>query len=208
MIKTKNELLFAIIGIFVASLLISNILTAKQFSVGELSLTCGVIIFPIVYIINDMMVEIYGYDIAKKIIFLGFVAQLMAVMAYALAISLPAPVYAQENADAFAMVLGSSGRILLASFMAYLVGSLLNAKVMVKLKARFRDRLMLRCVSSTLIGESIDSTIFLAVAFLGVLPVEEILLLIACEALFKICFEICVYPVTRTVIHKARALQG
>lgn len=208
MIKTRNELLGAIIGIFVGSLLISNILTSKQFTVGELSLTCGVIVFPIVYIVNDMLAEIYGYEIAKKIIMLGFVVQLIAVLSYALAIALPAPSYALESADAFATVLGSSGRILLASFIAYLVGSLLNAKVMVKLKRKYEDRLMYRCVTSTLIGEGVDSTIFLTIAFLGILPFEEILILILCEALFKICFEICVYPVTRTVIHKARALEG
>jgi len=208
MIKTRNELLGAIIGIFVGSLLISNILTSKQFSVGEVSLTCGVIVFPIVYIVNDMLAEIYGYEITKKIVMLGFVVQLIAVLSYSLAIALPAPSYSLESADAFATVLGSSGRILLASFIAYLVGSLLNAKVMVKLKSRFENKLMFRCVSSTVIGEGIDSTIFMMIAFLGIMPFEEILILIACEALFKICFEIAVYPVTRTVINKAKALQG
>lgn len=208
MLKTKSELLYVIIGLFVGSLIISNILTAKQFSIGELSLTCGVIVFPIVYIVNDMLAEIYGYNTAKKVIYLGFVVQLIAVIAYMIAIALPAPAYGQESADAFEVVLGSSGRILLASFMAYLVGSLLNAKVMVRLKARLQDKLMFRCVASTVIGEGIDSTIFLTIAFLGIMPIEEILILIACEALFKIGFEILVYPATRCVIHRARTLKG
>lgn len=207
MLKTKNELLHIIIGLFVGLLIVSNILTSKQFSVGELSLTCGVIIFPLVYIINDLLVEVYGYETTKKIILLGFVVQLIAVIAYHLAIALPSPIYSQESAEAFAMVLGSSGRILLASFVAYLIGSILNAKVMVKLKERFHDKLMLRCVSSTLVGESVDSAIFLTVAFFGVLPSEELLILIVCEALFKVCLEIIIYPMTRKVIRKAETLE-
>lgn len=208
MLKTKSELLCIITGLFVGLLIVSNILTSKQFSIGGLSLTCGVIIFPVVYIINDLLVEVYGYETTKKIILLGFVVQLIAVFAYHLAIALPSPAYNQEGAEAFATVLGSSGRILLASFIAYLIGSILNAKVMIKLKERYHDKLMFRCVSSTLVGEGVDSAIFLTVAFFGIMPSAELLLLIVCEALFKVVLEVIIYPVTRTTIRHAQKLKG
>lgn len=205
--KTNKAQLYQILtGVFVACLLISNVLSAKTFTLGNVVLPTAVIIFPIVYIVNDVLAEIYGFKKARNIIFLGFALNLLAVVAYSIAIALPAPAYAAEGAAAFAAVLGSTWRILLASFAAYLVGSLVNASVMVKLKARLEKYLMFRCVLSTLLGEGIDAIIFISIAFAGTMPVETLLIMIAAQAAFKTLFEVVFYPLTRSVIKKVEQL--
>lgn len=203
---TKGQLYNVLTGVFLACLLISNILGAKTFTLGNVVLPTAVIVFPIVYIVNDLMAEIYGYKKARNIILLGFAMNALAVAAYATAILLPAPPFAAESAAAFATVLGSTGRILLASFTAYLVGSLLNARIMVRMKERLREFLMLRCVLSTLIGEGVDAIIFISIAFAGTMPLQSLLVMIAAQAAFKTLFEVVCYPATRCVIKTAEKL--
>lgn len=205
--KTNKIQLYNILtGVFVACLLISNVLSAKTFTLGSVVLPTAVVIFPIVYIVNDVMAEIYGFRKARNIILLGFALNLLAVIAYSIAIALPAPAYAAEGAAAFAAVLGSTWRILIASFAAYLIGSLVNASVMVKLKARLQKQLMFRCVLSTLLGEGIDAIIFITIAFAGTMPVETLLIMIAAQAAFKTLFEVVFYPLTRFVIKRVEQL--
>lgn len=204
--KTKVQLYSILTGVFVACLLISNVLSAKTFTFGNVVLPTAVVIFPIVYIVNDVMAEIYGFRKARNIIFLGFALNALAVVAYSIAIALPAPAYATEGAAAFAAVLGSTWRVLIASFAAYLVGSLVNAGIMVRMKERLREHLMLRCVLSTLLGEGIDAIIFITIAFAGTMPFETLLIMIAAQAAFKTLFEVVFYPLTRFVIKKVEQL--
>lgn len=205
--KTNKVQLYNILtGVFVACLLITNVMSAKTFTFGNVVLPTAVIIFPIVYIVNDLIAEIYGFKKARNIILLGFAMNALAVVAYSIAIALPAPVFAADGAAAFATVLGSSWRILLASFTAYLVGSLLNASIMVRMKERLQKYLMLRCVLSTLIGEGVDAIIFISIAFAGTMPVETLLIMIAAQAAFKTLFEVVCYPATRSVIKAAEKL--
>lgn len=205
--KTNRVQLHSILtGVFVACLLISNVLSAKTFTFGNIVLPTAVVIFPIVYIVNDLIAEIYGYSKARNIIFLGFALNLLAVAAYSIAIALPAPAFAAEGAAAFAATLGSTWRVLIASFAAYLVGSLVNAGIMVRMKEKLREYLMLRCVLSTLIGEGIDAVIFITIAFVGTMPVETLLIMIAAQAAFKTLFEVVFYPLTRVVIKKVEQL--
>lgn len=204
--KTKAQLYSILTSVFVACLLISNVLSAKTFTFGNVVLPTAVIIFPIVYIVNDVMAEIYGFRKARNVILLGFALNALAVAAYSIAIALPAPVYAAEGAAAFAVVLGSTWRILIASFAAYLVGSLVNAGIMVRLKEKLQQYLMFRCVLSTLIGEGIDAVIFITIAFAGTMPVETLLIMIAAQAAFKTLFEVVCYPLTRVVIKKVELL--
>lgn len=206
MIKTKAELLCILFGIAVGCLLISNILGAKTFTLGSVTLPTAVIIFPVVYIVNDLLAEVYGFKTAAKAVLLGFVMNLLAVVCYTAAIALPAPAYAADGAQAFATTLGSTPRVLVASFLAYLVGSMLNAFVMVRLKERLQDQLMFRCISSTLVGEGVDAMIFISIAFYGLMPTSELLVMIAAQALFKTAYECVVYPATRTAIGRAKAL--
>lgn len=164
------------------------------------------IIFPIVYIVNDVLAEIYGFRKTRNIIYLGFFINLLAVFVYNIAILLPAPSFAVETADAFKLVLGNTPRILLASFSAYIVGSLVNAKVMEYLKKKFEKNLMFRCMTSIVIGESLDAIIFISIAFGGMMSVNSIIIMIVAQAIFKILFEIIFYPITRVAISKIKLL--
>lgn len=204
--KTKTQLYQILTGVFVACLLISNILASKTFTIGSIILPTAVIIFPVVYIVNDVMAEIYGYKKARNIILLGFAMNALAVIAYSIAIALPAPEFAAEGAAAFEMVLGSTWRVLLASFAAYLVGSLVNARVMVAMKAKLEEYLMLRCIFSTLLGEGIDAMIFITIAFAGTMAVSDLLIMIVAQAMFKTLFEVVFYPFTKITIRKIQTL--
>lgn len=202
---TKTELYAMLCGIFTASLIVSNIIAGKTFDFFSFTLPCGVVIFPVIYIVNDVLAEIYGYENARKVIILGFLMNIVAVICYQITILLPAPVFF-ENSEAFSIVLGSTFRLLIASFAAYLVGSIVNAKLMVYLKKWDEDKLFFRCIVSTLFGEGLDAIVFIFIGFLGTMPLEALLLMIVAQALFKTIYEIIVYPLTRTVIIKIREL--
>ena len=201
----KTELYAMLCGIFTASLIVSNIIAGKTFDFFSFTLPCGVVIFPVIYIVNDVLAEIYGCEKARKVIILGFLMNIVAVICYQITILLPAPVFF-ENSEAFSIVLGSTFRLLIASFAAYLVGSIVNAKLMVYLKKWDEDKLFFRCIVSTLFGEGLDAIVFIFIGFLGTMPLEALLLMIVAQALFKTIYEIIVYPLTRTVIIKIREL--
>lgn len=203
---TKTQLYSILTGVFVACLLISNVMSAKTFTLGSVVLPTAVIIFPVVYIVNDVMAEIYGFRKARNIILLGFALNLLAVVAYTAAIALPAPEYAEEGAAAFAITLGSTWRLLAASFAAYLVGSFINAGIMVRMKKKLHKQLMLRCVLSTMVGEGIDALVFITIAFAWMLPFDTIFVMILAQAAFKTLFEVVCYPLTRFVIKKVEKL--
>ena len=202
---TKTELYAMLTGIFTACLIVSNIIAGKTFDFYSFTLPCGVIIFPIIYIVNDVLAEVYGYEKARRVILLGFFMNLVAVICYNITIWLPAPVFF-ENSDAFGIVLGSTARLLVASFAAYLVGSLVNAKLMSYLKKWDEDKLFFRCIVSTLFGEGLDALIFILIGFFGTMPMEALLVMIVAQALFKTIYEIIVYPITRHVIGTVKAL--
>ena len=202
---TKAELFAYLTGIFTAALIISNIIAGKTFDFYSFTLPCGVIIFPVIYIVNDVLAEVYGYEKARKVILLGFLMNLIAVICYNITIWLPAPVFF-EASDAFAVVLGSTFRLLIASFAAYLVGSIVNAWSMVYLKKWDEDKLFFRCILSTLFGEGLDAIIFITIAFWATMPMEALIIMIVAQALFKTVYEIIVYPLTRYVIGSVKAL--
>ena len=202
---TKTELYAVLTGIFTASLIISNIIAGKTFVFFQVVLPCGVVIFPVIYIVNDILAEVYGYEKARNVIILGFFTNLVAVICYTVTMLLPAPAFF-ENSQAFNIVLGSTPRLLLASFSAYLVGSLVNAKLMVYLKSWDENKLFFRCIASTFFGEGLDAVVFILIGFFGTMPMEALLLMIVAQALFKTVYEIIVYPVTRIVIFKVKEL--
>lgn len=202
----KTRFLQMLTGVFVGCLLITNITAAKTFMFGSVVLPTAVVIFPLVYIINDVLAEVYGYAETKKVIWLGFAVNAFAVLAYTIAIALPEPEYATEMAAAFETVLGSTGRMLVASFAAYIVGSLINAKVMVLMKGRNESALMLRCVASTAVGETVDALLFITIAFYGTMPLATLAVMVVSQAAFKTIYEVISYPVTRVVINKVKSL--
>lgn len=198
--KTKSELFTALTGLFIGCLLISNVLASKTFTFWGLVLPTAVIIFPVVYIVNDVMAEIFGFQRAKRIIYTGFMINLLAVLCYNIAILLPAPEFAIEGANAFAITLSSTWRVLIASLAAYIVGSITNSYIMVKMKEKSEKNLMLRCIISTLAGEGLDALFFITIAFIGTMPITNLLVMIVAQAIFKTLFEVVVYPITKLVI--------
>ena len=198
------KLYFKYTALFCGCLIISNILASKTFSLYDIILPCGVVIFPLVYIVGDVLTEIYGFTLAKRTIYLGFIINLIAVIAYQIAIFLPGTDLATSNA--FSIILGSTPRILIASLISYLVGSYVNAYFMKILKERYTDYLFARCSISTLFGEGLDAIIFITIAFAGLMPNEVLITMIICQGAFKIIYEIIVYPITRTVINWIKSL--
>ena len=180
------------------------ILKILKNSLYDIILPCGVVIFPLVYIVGDVLTEIYGFTLAKRTIYLGFIINLIAVIAYQIAIFLPGTDLATSNA--FSIILGSTPRILIASLISYLVGSYVNAYFMKILKDRYTEYLFARCSISTLFGEGLDAIIFITIAFAGLMPNEVLITMIICQGAFKIIYEIIVYPITRTVINWIKSL--
>ena len=202
--ESKDEIFSYLLGIFCACLIISNVIASKTFALTpDIALPCAVLIFPIVYIVNDVLAEVFGYKKARRVIILGFLLNLLAVIMYNITMILPAPVFF-TGSEAYQIVLDSTSRVLLASFLAYLVGSLMNAKTMVILKEH-NDSLFIRCITSTFIGEGCDALIFITIAFYGTMPLVSLLLMIVVQAIFKTAYEIVIYPVTRLIIAKIKA---
>ena len=153
-----------------------------------------------------MLAECYGFKKARRAIYLGFFMNLIAVICYNVTMFLPAPAYFTGD-SAFHTVLGSTLRLLVASFAAYLIGSLINAKLMVYLKGKYENKLFFRCISSTFAGEGMDALIFITIGFLGTMPVSALLTMIVAQALFKTAYEVVVYTLTRHVIHNVKDLK-
>ncbi|MDO8499422.1 MAG: queuosine precursor transporter [bacterium] len=187
-------------AIFVTCLIISNIIAVKIGSFGGKFLPVAVILFPITYIIGDVLTEVYGYVAARRAIWIGFACNLLAVVAIYIAIKIPsAPFF--TNQTAFEQILGFTPRLLVASFIAYLIGQFTNAKVMDKMKLKMNGKhLWVRTIGSTIVGEGLDSLIFITIAFWGVMPGAVIGTLILTQWIFKTLFETVLTPVTYAVV--------
>ena len=207
--KNKVSVLFMLAGIlFATCLLISNILASKIMMVGPWAAPAGVLIFPLAYIINDVIAEVWGYQKARLIIWAGFGVNVLAVLFFSAGIVVPSAAF-WTGQEAFATTLGSAPRIVAASLLAYLLGSFLNAFVMSKFKVLTRGKgFSVRAVVSTLVGEGADSLIFITVAFSGIFPLNAILSMIATQALIKTVYEIAVLPLTIWVVKKVKEVEG
>lgn len=207
--KNKVSILFMLAGIlFAACLLVSNILASKIMMVGPWSAPAGVLVFPLAYIINDVIAEVWGYRKARLIIWAGFGVNLLAVLFFSLGIvATPAPFFGSQ--EAFATVLGNTPRIVAASLLAYLVGSFLNAYIMSRFKVLTRGKgFSMRAIVSTLVGEGADSLIFITVAFAGIFPAGVLFTMVLTQAIIKTVYEIAVLPLTVWVVGKVKKLEG
>ena len=203
------SVLFMFAGIlFAICLLMANILATKIILVGPWAAPAGVLIFPIAYIINDVIVEVWGYRKARLIIWSGFAVNILAVLFFSLAIVVPAAPF-WHNQDAFSTILGSTPRIIFASLMAYLIGSFLNAFVMSKVKVLMKGRdFSVRAILSTLVGETADSMIFISIAFAGLMPFNILIVMILTQACIKTVYEILVLPFTILVVNWVKRMEG
>jgi uncharacterized integral membrane protein (TIGR00697 family) len=207
--KRTVSVLFMIAGIlFAICLLISNILATKIILIGSWAAPAGVLIFPIAYIINDVIVEVWGYRKARLIIWSGFAVNILAVLFFSLAIVMPAAPF-WHNQEAFNTILGSTPRIIAASLMAYLTGSFLNAIVMSRVKVLMKGKnFSMRAILSTLVGETADSMIFILIAFAGNLPLKALIIMILTQAFIKTVYEILVLPLTIVVVRWVKKVEG
>lgn len=189
-----------ILATFVLTLLICNIAATKLITVGPLILDGGAVLFPLTYILGDVLTEVYGYRYARRAIWAGFVGMLMAIATFTIVGWLPyPPEYTSQSS--YEAVLGFLPRIVLASLAAFVIGEFLNSYVLAKLKIRTQGRkLWLRLISSTLVGELFDTLIFCLIAFGGILNGGDMLNYIIVGWLFKVGVEIVMLPVTYRVI--------
>lgn len=196
---------FLLISIlFVSCILISNILASKIISIFGISMTGGVLLFPVSYIIGDVLSEVYGYQKAKKVIIYGFICNLVMVIAFYLCMKLPYPSY-WGNQEAFTTILSNTPRVLLASFIGYLVGGLSNSFIMTYIKNNSKIKyLWFRTILSTIVGEGLDTIIFLTVGFLGFINGSNLIQMIIYQASAKILYEVILTPVTYKVIAYVR----
>jgi uncharacterized integral membrane protein (TIGR00697 family) len=197
-------------AIFVTVLITSNIIAVKLISVGGLVLPAAVVLFPIAYIFGDILTEVYGYANARKVIWTGFFCNLLAVIAIWIAGILPAssvwsagnyhsPEMAQQ---AYWAILGFTPRLLVASFIAYLMGEFLNSYVLAKLKIKTHGRyLWIRTIGSTIVGEGADSAVFITIAFYGIIPPAALLTAILSQWAFKVSYEVLATPLTYLVVN-------
>jgi uncharacterized integral membrane protein (TIGR00697 family) len=207
--KKEVSVLFMLAGIlFAICLLISNILATKILMIGPWAAPAGVLIFPVAYILNDVITEVWGFRKARLIIWTGFAVNILAVLFFTIGIVIPgAPFW--QNQEAFATVLGNTPRIVVASLSAYLIGSFLNAFVMSRMKVATQGKgFGVRAILSTLVGESADSIIFVSIAFAGVFPIGVLVTMIFTQAMLKTVYEILILPVTIWVVGFVKLTEG
>ena len=192
--------LLVIAGLFVAVLVASNILAVKVASVGPFTTNAAIVLFPLAYLFGDVLTEVWGYAVARAVIWTGFVANAVVTLFVVVAIALPpAPSYTGQAG--YAAVLSASPRLVLASFVAYLAGEFLNSFVLAKLKLVTRGRfLWTRTIGSTVVGQGVDSVIFTTVAFAGVLPGSVIVSIIGSAWVLKVTYEVVATPLTYAVV--------
>lgn len=195
----------------VVCLLISNIITAKQVLLPfGITMTGAVIIFPITYILSDLFSEVYGYKWSRLVCYLSFLANLLMVAVFSLVIITPSPDH-WTNQDAFMAVLGSTPRVLIASFLAFIVGGLVDDLVFKKLKDKHPNDMKgfgFRAILSSLFGELVDSLIFLPIAFLGQMPLKTLAIMTILQVVIKTGYEIIILPITRLVVKKTMKYEG
>lgn len=197
-----------ILASFGALLLISNLSATKLIAFGPIITDGGAVLFPLIYILNDILTEIYGYKYARRAIWSGFAVMLLAVFSFTVVRYMPSAVEYTDQ-GAFEAVLGFFPRIVLASLTAYLFGSFMNAFVLAKLKIRTKGkRLWLRLIGSTVVGEFFDTIIFALIAFGGILQGWDMVIYILIGWGFKTGVEIVMLPVTYRVIAWLKRKEG
>lgn len=196
-----------ITGMFVMALVLSNILSVKLVDIWDRVFDAGTILFPLTYLIGDVLTEVYGYRRARLVIWVGFAVSLVSIGAIQLAIVLPAADFWTENQAAYETVLDTTWRIFLASLAAYLVGEFTNSFILAKLKIATRGRwLWLRTISSTIVGEGLDSVIFSTIAFAGTgVPLGNQIVTIW---VIKVAWEAAATPITYAVCAFLKRREG
>lgn len=187
-------------GLFVATLLISNTTSGKLWQLGKFTFPGGVLLFPVSYIFGDILTEVYGYARSRQVIWTGFAANILMALAYWAVITLP-PASFWKNQDAFALTLGQVPRIVFASFLGYLIGEFANSFVLAKMKIWTQGRhLWTRTISSTIVGQAVDTLTFVGVGFGGLWPLKYLFVTAGSLYGFKVLYEIGATPITYAIV--------
>lgn len=207
--KEKVSVPFMLLGIlFNVCLITANLLETKVIQIGSLTVTAGLLVFPISYIINDCIAEVWGFKKARLIIWSGFAMNFFVVALGLIAVAIPAAPF-WEGEEHFDFVFGMAPRIVAASLMAFLVGSFLNAYVMSKMKVASQGRnFSARAIWSTVVGETADSLIFFPVAFGGIIAWKELLIMMGIQIVLKSMYEVIILPVTIRVVKAIKKIDG
>lgn len=203
--RNISELQLYLTLLFVVSLLISNIITAKQVLLPfGIVMTGAVFVFPITYILSDLFSEVYGYRWSRITCYLGFAANLFMVLIFSAVIATPAPDY-WLNQEAFQTVLGSTPRVLVASLLAFVLGDFVNDRVFRRMKQKYPNSIKgfgWRAILSSVCGELVDSLVFLPIAFIGQMPLKTLAIMTVMQVLIKTGYEIVILPITKIVVKK------
>lgn len=205
--RPSGRLLPIITALFITSLLTANIIAVKLIDIGGVVLPAGVVVFPLSYLFGDVLTEVYGYAETRRVIWLGFFCNLLMVLAIWVGGILPAPAFWDGQA-AYVRILGFTPTLLVASFVAYLIGEFANSFILAKLKIATKGRwLWSRTIGSTIVGQGLDSAVFILIAFAGS-GTPDLGSLILAQWLFKSAYEIAATPLTYLVVNTLKRLEG
>ncbi len=207
--KQKVSVSFMLMGIlFNVCLITANLLETKVIQLGPLTVTAGLLVFPVSYILNDCIAEVWGFRKARLIIWSGFLMNFLVVTLGLIAVALPAAPF-WEGEEHFDFVFGMAPRIVAASLLAFLAGSFLNAYVMSRMKVASQGRnFSARAIWSTVVGETADSFIFFPVAFGGIISWNELLVMMGLQIVLKSLYEVIILPVTIRVVKAVKRIDG
>lgn len=206
----KTVVFGVLVALFVTTLLVSNIASVKLFSflTPNLIIDGGTILFPLSYILGDIITEVYGFKKAKKVIFIGFFMSIVATLTFTLVAWLP-PASGWELQAAYESIFGIVPRIVAGSLIAYLIGEIVNSYILSSLKNKTNGKyLFVRTIGSTLVAALLDTAIFSTIAFAGIIPVEVLLSLILTVYVIKVAVEIIITPITYKVIGLLKKIEG
>jgi queuosine precursor transporter len=191
-------------ALFVGLLILSNILGVKLFSIGDYVLPAAVIVYVVTYLITDVIGEVYGKDAARKTVRAGFFTQVIALVFIFIAIQLPAaPVFGSQ--EEFQLILGGSFRVILASLLSYVVSQHLDVYIFHRLKAKHGEKkLWLRNNLSTMTSQLIDTSIFITVAFAGIVPTSVLFTMILTQYVFKFIVAVIDTPIAYVLVKMAK----
>jgi uncharacterized integral membrane protein (TIGR00697 family) len=195
-------------AIFVSCLIVANIMAVKLMNVFGFILPAAVIIFPLSYVFGDVLTEVYGYRQARRVIWLGFFCNLLTTIAIWLGQLIPAASF-WDAQGAYERILGYTPRLLIASFLAYLIGEFANALILAKMKIATNGRwLWMRTIGSTLVAQALDSLVYISLAFAGTIPATVLASTVVTQWLFKSVYEALATPGTYLVVNFLKRREG
>lgn len=207
--SSKVSVLFVVLAcFFVTFLLISNIIAGKLVQVSGVVLPAAVILFPVTYIFGDVLTEVYGFKRSRLVIWVGFAANAFMALIFIITVSLPHPAF-WNNQEAYAAVLGFTPRIVVASLIAYCAGEFSNSVLLSKIKLITGGRMLwMRTIGSTVVGEGIDTLLFISVAFYGLLPGAALVSMVVAQYIWKVGYEIAATPLTYALVRWVKRKEG